>query len=223
LLAPPPKDASHTGDDAPEHRETNRTASPLSTKELRARHSIIGIASSTGGPSALVTALKPLPASYPLPILIVQHITHGFTTGFCEWLNSELNLQVLVAQQGAKPLPGQALVAPDDMHMQISDQGTVVLHTSPPYKGLRPSANYLFYSLARVYGRQATGVILTGMGDDGADGLKELHDQGGLCIAQNEETSVVFGMPREAIARKAIDHVLPIENVSQVLLKLLLS
>lgn len=190
------------------------------TSDLTRRCTILGIASSTGGPSALVTALKPLPSSYPLPILIVQHITRGFAASLCEWMDGELNLTVRLAQQGQALLPGQVLLAPDDLHMQVSDRGTILLHSSPPFKGLRPSANYLFYSMARVYGPRAAGLILTGMGDDGVEGLAEMHNQGGLTIAQDEETSVVFGMPREAILRKAVDHILPIERIGSALVQL---
>jgi len=181
---------------------------------------VIGIASSTGGPSALVSALKPLPADYPLPILVVQHITRGFAGSLAEWLNGELKMLVRVAEQGEAPLPGTVLISPDDRHMQISDRGAILLHSSPPYKGLRPSANYLFFSLARVYGKRAIGVILTGMGDDGVEGLTELHRQGGLVLAQDEASSVVYGMPREAAARKVVDHILPVDRFGPTLLQL---
>lgn len=181
---------------------------------------MVGIASSTGGPSALVSSLKHLPADFPLPILIVQHITRGFAGSLAEWLNGELKLNVRLAEQGEVPAPGTVLISPDDRHIQISDRGTVLLHSSPPYKGLRPSANYLFFSLARVYGRLAIGVILTGMGDDGVDGLSELHHQGGMVLAQDEASSVVYGMPREAAERKIVDHVLPIDRVGPALLQI---
>lgn len=181
---------------------------------------MIGIASSTGGPSALVSSLKPIPSDFPLPILVVQHITRGFASSLAEWLNSELKLTVRLAEQGESPPPGTVLISPDDRHMQVSDRGTVLLHSSPPYKGLRPSANYLFYSLARVYGKLAIGIILTGMGDDGVDGLTELHHQGGMVLAQDEASSVVYGMPREAAERKVVDHVLPVDRVGPALLQI---
>lgn len=181
---------------------------------------MVGIASSTGGPSALVSSLKPIPADFPLPILVVQHITRGFAASLAEWLNGELKLTVRLAEQGESPAPGTVLISPDDRHMQISDRGTVLLHSSPPYKGLRPSANYLFYSLARVYGKLAIGVILTGMGDDGVDGLTELHHQGGMVLAQDEASSVVYGMPREAAERKVVDHVLPVDRVGPALMQI---
>jgi two-component system chemotaxis response regulator CheB len=180
----------------------------------------VGIASSTGGPAALVSVLKNLPEDYPLPVLVVQHITRGFAGAFSEWLNGELKLRVKLAVHGETPLPGTLLIAPDDMHMQISDRRTILLHSSPPYKGLRPSANYLFFSMARVYQHQAVGVVLTGMGDDGADGLADLHRCGGMVLAQEEASCVVYGMPREAVARSAVDQILPPEQIGSTLMRL---
>lgn len=186
----------------------------------RSRPAAVGIAASTGGPAALVSTLKPLPENFPLPVLVVQHITRGFTGAFAEWLNGELNLRVKIAEHGETPKPGTVLVAPDDMHMQISDRRTILLHSSPPYKGLRPSANYLFFSMARVYKHQGVGVVLTGMGDDGADGLADLHYSGGLVLAQDEASCVVYGMPREAVARNAVDQVLPPDQIGAALLNM---
>jgi two-component system chemotaxis response regulator CheB len=181
---------------------------------------IVGIASSTGGPGALANALRTLPGDYPLPILIVQHITRGFAASLAEWLSSELKLRVRLAEQSELPGPGTVLISPDDCHMQVGDHGEINLHNSPPYKGLRPSADYLFLSLARVYGQQAVGVILTGMGEDGVEGLTELHRQGGVVLAQDEATSVVYGMPREAARRKVVDYILPVNEVGPALLRL---
>lgn len=180
---------------------------------------VVGIASSTGGPGALVNTLKNLPADYPLPVLVVQHITPGFAASLADWLNSELKLKVRLAEQGEALIPGNVYISPDDRHMQVSDQGTILLHTSPPYKGLRPSANYLFFSMARVYGKAAIGVILTGMGDDGVEGLTELYRQGGLVLAQDEATSVVYGMPREAAARRIVDYILPVDQIGSALMQ----
>jgi two-component system, chemotaxis family, protein-glutamate methylesterase/glutaminase len=181
---------------------------------------IIGIASSTGGPNALLNTLKPLPANYPLPILVVQHITKGFASSLTDWLNGQLQLEVRLAEQGDLLRPGTVLIAPDERHMQVSDRGSILLHTSPPYKGLRPSANYLFYSLARVYGKLCVGIILTGMGDDGVDGLAQMHQLGGLTVAQDEASCVVYGMPREAVLRKAVDFVLPLDQIGTALMQL---
>lgn len=217
----PPLNTPGLPDRLPAHLPSpNLPGIPPSVVTGQSGRTIIGIASSTGGPSALATALKPLPPSYPLPILVVQHITQGFAVCLCEWLNSELNLNVHLAQHGEIPAPGHVLIAPDDGHMEISDQGQIILHHSPPHRGQRPSANYLFSSLARVYGQHATGIILTGMGDDGVNGLVELHQRGGLTIAQDEATSVVYGMPREAVDRNAVDYVIAIEKMGPALMHL---
>lgn len=178
------------------------------------RVSIIGIASSTGGPAALVAVLASLPADFPIPILVVQHVTKGFTTGLADWLNGETALEIGLAGHGETPQPGAVLLAPDDYHIQVNKEGVVELCKEPPYKGLRPSANYLFRSLARAYGRRAMGIVLTGMGDDGAEGMEALHQEEGLTIAQDEGSCVVYGMPREAIMRNAVDYVLPLNHIA---------
>ncbi len=174
---------------------------------------VIAIASSTGGPVTLATLFRTLPANYPIPILVVQHITRGFTGGLAEWLSGETALQVGIAGHGERLQAGMVLIAPDDYHMQLNARKEVELSKEPAYKGLRPSANFLFRSLARNYGSRAMGIVLTGMGDDGAEGLALLHKAGGLTVAQNEASCVVFGMPQEAIARKAVDRVLSPEQI----------
>ncbi len=174
---------------------------------------IIGMAASTGGPGTLATVLRSLPADFPIPILVVQHITQGFVTGMAEWLDTETPLKVGLAGHGDRPPAGTVLLAPDDYHMQVNARGMIELLKEEPYKGLRPSANYLFRSLARAYGSRAVGVILTGMGDDGIEGLQRLRRAGGLTLAQDEESCVVFGMPQEAVRLQAVDRVL---NPSQI-------
>ena len=181
---------------------------------------IIGIAASTGGPAALATVLGPLPADFPLPILVVQHVTRGFTAGLAEWLNTQTALCVGLAGHGDTPQPGTVLVAPGDYHLQMNLRGVVELCKDSLYKGLRPSANFLFRSLARTYGSRAMGIMLTGMGDDGAQGLDELHRAGGWTIAQDEPSCVVYGMPREAVARNAVDQVLSPEQIALALSQL---
>ncbi|MCP4543849.1 MAG: chemotaxis-specific protein-glutamate methyltransferase CheB [Chloroflexi bacterium] len=181
----------------------------------------IGIAASTGGPRALLTVLRSLPADFRVPILIVQHITNGFVSGLAEWLNSMTALHVNIAGHGDIPRPGTALVAPDDYHMQLSNSGVVELCREPPYKGLRPSANYLFHSLADAYGSRSMGIVLTGMGDDGADGLVALRKAGGLTIAQDKQSSVIYGMPHEAVTRNAVDRMLAPGQIAQTLAQLM--
>ena len=175
---------------------------------------MIGIAASTGGPRALTHVLSQLPAEFPIPILIVQHVTVGFGEGFATWLNGQTPLSVRVARHGDEPRPGQVLVAPDDAHMVINNMGLIALRHDPPQHGVRPSADYLFQSLADVYGRTAIGVILTGMGHDGAEGLLALYKRGAHTIAQDQTTSVIFGMPAVAIERGAVTQIQPIDRIA---------
>jgi len=178
---------------------------------------LVGIASSTGGPGALATAFKSLPPDFPLPILVVQHVTRGFTTGLADWLNGETALQVGLAGHGETPRRGTILLAPDDYHMRVNGRGVVELCKEPAYKGLRPAANYLFHSMARSYGPRALGIVMTGMGDDGAEGIEALYQAGGITIAQDEQSCVVYGMPREAVIRNAIDQILSLDQIAAVL------
>jgi len=193
------------------------TALPEQMKGTGPRPSaqIIGIGSSTGGPAALATILGPLPADFPLPILIVQHITKGFGPGLAEWLNTQTSLRVSLAGHGYAPQPGSVLMAPDDCHLQLNTSGIIELCKDPPYRGLRPSINYLFNSMADVYGPRAVGVQLTGMGDDGAEGLEKLRRQGGWVIVQDEKTCVVDSMPHEVIVRKVANEILAPPQIAQ--------
>jgi two-component system chemotaxis response regulator CheB len=192
----------------------------LKEQEGGSRIQMIGIASSTGGPATLAKILGPLPADFPVPILGVQHITPGFSGGLADWLDGETSLRVGIAGHGDVPQAGTFLLAPDDYHMQINAWGVVELNKEAPHRGLRPSANYMFDALARNYGSRAMGIILTGMGDDGAKGLKALHDSGGLTVAQDEKSCVVYGMPREAVLQGAVDLVLSPPEIAAVLVQL---
>jgi two-component system chemotaxis response regulator CheB len=148
---------------------------------------------------------------------VVQHVTNGFTAGLAKWLNGETPLRVAVASHGAVPGPGTVWLAPDGYHLKVNSRGVLELSREAPYKTLRPSANYLFHSLARAYGARALGIVLTGMGDDGAEGLEALHGAGGAVMAQDERTCVVYGMPREAIIRNIVDQVLPLNQIGATL------
>lgn len=181
---------------------------------------LVAIASSTGGPGALATILRPLPADFPVPILIVQHISEGFAEPFASWLDRQINLSVRIGRQSDEPKPGQVLIAPDNSHMVVNNRGTIALQKRLPQETICPSANHLFHSVAKAYGATAVGVILTGMGDDGAEGLKELYDAGAYTIAQNKETCVVFGMPAVAIAKGVIKEVQPVDQISNTLSRL---
>lgn len=191
--------------------------SALSRSELARPFRLIGIGASTGGPGALATILRPLPADFPLPILIVQHVTPGFAIGLAEWIDSETQIRVRLAAHGMRPEPGVALIAPDAYHMQVNFRGLIELNKEAPYRGLRPSVNYLFDSMARTCGPRALGILMTGMGDDGADGLTALHAEGGLTIAQDEATCIVYGMPREAVIRGGVSAILSLDEIAQTL------
>jgi two-component system chemotaxis response regulator CheB len=162
------------------HPQAPATPGPSAEMGVEGHVQMIGIASSTGGPATLAKILCSLPADFSAPILVVQHVTNGFVAGLAEWLDRMTPLHVGLASHGEVPQPGTVLLAPDDYHVRVNVHGIVELHKEAPYKGLRPSANFLFHSLARAYGPRAIGIVLTGMGDDGADGLLALRRAGGL-------------------------------------------
>lgn len=182
---------------------------------------LVAIASSTGGPAALANILGKLPAEFPVPILIAQHIAVGFGQGLATWLDQLTPLEVRIAQHGAEPRAGQVLLAPDNYHLTVNRLGLIALSTAPSRYGIRPSADHLFHSVAEAYGATAVGIILTGMGRDGAVGLQTLRNTGAHTIAQNEASCVVFGMPAVAIELGAAEHIRPIDDIARTLLTLL--
>jgi two-component system chemotaxis response regulator CheB len=178
---------------------------------------IVAIGASTGGPPAIFQILSGLPTGFPIPILVVQHISAGFTAGFTEWLAGASGLPVHVTQGGEIPLPGHVYVAPDDRHLQVGVRGQLETTQDAPLNGLRPSVGVLFRSVAERFGHRAIGVLLTGMGRDGAEELKLMADRGALTVAQDQESSVVFGMPAEAIRAGAARLVLPPHKIAELL------
>ncbi|MEO6603736.1 MAG: chemotaxis-specific protein-glutamate methyltransferase CheB [Polyangiaceae bacterium] len=181
--------------------------------EQRSPPQLIAIAASTGGPTALLRVLSDLPPTLSVPVLIVQHMAPGFVSGLASWLAEGCSLKVKVAEGGAHLEAGVAYLAPDDRHLGLSDRRTLLVSSTPPCGGFRPSGTYLFESVARVYGSSAVGVILTGMGDDGCTGLGAVRRAGGRIIAQDEATSVVFGMPAAAITAGLPDIILPLDLI----------
>ncbi|AKT39694.1 chemotaxis protein CheB [Chondromyces crocatus] len=173
----------------------------------------IGIVASAGGPNAIADILADLPRRIVPPILIVQHIAPGFAPGFASWLAQRTGYPTSLAQQGEALRPGRAYVAPEDRHLGIDALGRTLLSDAPPVGYFRPSGTWLLRSLANTLGTRALGVILSGMGDDGADGTVALRRAGGRVVAQDQQTSVVFGMPKEAIARDGADDVLPLPAI----------
>ena len=181
---------------------------------------IIAIGASTGGPPVLQTILAALPQDFPVPILIVQHMAAGFTHGFVQWLAQTSSLPVHVATHDEPIRAGHVYVAPDEFQMRVERSGKIVLTKDEPENGLRPSVSYLLRSVAEVYGRDAVAGLLTGMGHDGAEELKLLRDKGAVTFAQDKESSVVHGMPGEAIKLDAASLVLPPENIAATLASL---
>jgi len=184
----------------------------LTPKDVRSR--VVAIVASTGGPAALQTLLSHLPGDFPVPILIVQHITPGFADGLVAWLKCSCQLEVKLAENGEKLLRRTVYIAPDGQHLGVSKLGTVALSTAAPIRGFRPSGTFLFESVARAFGLSSLAVILTGMGEDGVAGLSAVRRAGGRIIAQNEATSVIFGMPGTAIASGVVDVVLPLDEIA---------
>jgi len=177
---------------------------------------VIAIGSSTGGTEALKTVLTAMPVDCP-GIVIVQHMPELFTRQFAKRLDASCAIRVREAANGDEVLPGQALIAPGNKHMLVKRSGAryyVEVKDGPLVNRHRPAVDVLFRSVARYAGRNAIGIILTGMGDDGARGLLEMKEAGAATIAQDEKTCVVFGMPKEAIRLNAVDDVLPITQIA---------
>lgn len=178
---------------------------------------VVAIGASTGGPVALQTILSALPKDFSAPVLIVQHMAPGFTQGFVEWLNQSSRLPVHLATHQEAMLCGHVYVAPDSFHMGVNVRGRIALSQEAPEYGLRPAVSFLFRSIAEVYGGKTVGVLLTGMGKDGAAELYFMKAQGGVTFAQDGESSVVHGMPGEAIKLEAATYVLPPAKIAVAL------
>ncbi|MGQ0506926.1 MAG: chemotaxis protein CheB [Myxococcaceae bacterium] len=180
---------------------------------------VVAIAASLGGPRALSLLLRNLPKDFGAPICICQHISEGFATGLAQWLASETHVPITEARNGEQMVPGHVYVAPSSRHLLLQANGKLRLDDSAPLMGFRPSCDALLSSAAQAFGRRAIGVVLTGMGRDGARGLKEIRRKGGHTIAQDEATCVVYGMPREAVELGAAEHVLALEAILPMLVK----
>ncbi|MGC2061373.1 MAG: chemotaxis-specific protein-glutamate methyltransferase CheB [Thermodesulfovibrionales bacterium] len=175
---------------------------------------IVAIASSTGGPDALSIILSRLPEKFPVPIVIAQHISDGFVSGMVGWLKPLSRVALKVASNGEYLRPGTAYVCPPESHMRV-DCSKKIIYVARQVKDIyRPSCDVLLSSVAESFGKKAIGVILTGMGSDGVAGMKRIREAGGRTIAQDEQTSIIFGMPRLAIESGCIDAVLPLEAIS---------
>ncbi len=199
-----------------------RAAAPPETREPAERRAgcrLVALGASTGGPGALVTILRSLPPDFPLPLLIVIHLGRPFAGPFAEWLDGQSPLRVAYASDGqALPRAG-AVLAPPGFHLALRE-GKLRLTEDPERHSCRPSVDVLFESVAREAGAGGAGVLLTGMGRDGAEGLLAIRRAGGVTISQDEATSVVYGMPREAALLGAASQVLPLDRIAPALLRL---
>jgi two-component system, chemotaxis family, protein-glutamate methylesterase/glutaminase len=191
----------------------------LAPHSSAARPELVVIGASLGGPRALAAILRALPPSFPVPVAVVQHIADGFTEGLASWLATEARLEVREARDGDRLRPGLVVLAPTGRHLLVGE-GVARLSDAAALDGFKPSVTPLFASAAHSYGARACGVMLTGMGRDGAAGLRAIKDAGGPTIAQDEATSAVFGMPRAAIELGAVDRVLPLDAIPRALVEL---
>lgn len=186
------------------------------TSEIR----VVAIGASTGGPAVIQTILSGLPRNFTAPVLVVQHMAAGFMESFVNWLTETSGFPAQIAVHGDSPLPGRAYFAPDGCHMQIGRDSRIVLTRDEPEGGLRPSVARLFHSVAEEFGRNAVGVLLTGMGKDGAVELKLMKERGAITIVQDENSCIVFGMPGEAVRQGAADHIIAPDRIAGFLAQL---
>lgn len=192
---------------------------PYENEELVPKIEAVGIGASLGGPKALSELFSVFSKDFPVPIFVVQHISEGFTKGFAEWLQKNCPLEVRVAQQGEQACPGCVYIAPDKQHMEVKPNHIIAL-TEEPESGICPSIAVLFNSMANVYGAHCIGVMLTGMGRDGANEMLKMKQKGAFTIAQDEHSCVMFGMPKEAIEIGAVQTVLPLELIGPKILRI---
>lgn len=194
-------------------RAQTTTPTPITLPPTGPRVVIIGV--STGGPAALSRVIPALPGSTRFATVVVQHMPAQFTRALAERLDALSAVMVKEAEPGDMPEPGQVLIAPGDRHLVFDDRGAVALTDAPPVNACRPSADVTMQSAAAVYGRRTIGVIMTGMGKDGAAGMLAIKRAEGRTLAQDRETSVIHGMPGAAIAAGAVDHVVPLDEIAR--------
>lgn len=196
-----------------------------STKKIEKKEQIkpsidtqaVAIGASLGGPRALQFIFSKLAAEFPCPILLVQHISAGYTQGLVDWLQKDAAIHIKLAEHEELAKPGWVYIAPENTHLEAGPNQTILLSQAPPEGGLRPSVSRLFRSMAHRYGPHGLGIILTGMGRDGARDLLLMKQQGAVTIAQSQESSLVFGMPGEAIAMGGVGHIMSLQEISDYL------
>lgn len=176
---------------------------------------LVAIGTSTGGPAALHRILLDLGRDFATPVVVVQHMAHGFMGGLADWLRNNAGQKVSLAIDGEPLVNGAVYLAPDDAHLGVTPDNRAMLFRGAAIGGFRPAVDYLFDSCGRAHGESLLAVILTGMGRDGVDGLRTVKSKGGLVLAQDERTSVVFGMAMEALNAGVVDEVIPIERIGR--------
>ena len=181
---------------------------------------IVSIACSTGGPKALSTILSNLPPFFPFPILVSQHIDAEFVESLVDFLNDASPLRILKGKEGELPQAGKVYISPGNKHMTVDKLGIITLIEPETGEIYHPSCNRLLSSVAEAFGDKSVGIILTGMGSDGVEGMQKIKEAGGQTIAQDEKSSVIFGMPSVAIEKKCVDKVLPLNDISNFLIQL---
>jgi two-component system chemotaxis response regulator CheB len=199
--------------------DTTETPAPLPVA-ADGYHYVFTIACSTGGPQALAALLPKLPENFPCPIIIAQHIAEGFAQGMAEWLNKLCPLTVRLAQEGDQLQAGIIYLAPSEQNLMIASNKRLAFVASESSDIYHPSCDKLLSSSADVFGARTIGIILTGMGKDGAKGIADIRSKGGLTLAQNEATSVIYGMNRVAIEAGNVSQVLTLEAIAQRMIEL---
>ena len=208
----------------PEKEKTTTAPRTITSKFPEGRRGrVVAIAASTGGPEALNRIFSELPGNFPAPILVVQHLPDGFLQVCAAWMNENSPLRVKVAEEGESPEPGSVYLAGNGAHLGISDLSKLVNSSQDPVGGFRPSGTYLFESAAKVFGSSTLAMVLTGSGSDGVAGLKSVKAAGGWIMAQDEESSVVFETPGEAVKSGLVNLVLPLPEIAPLLIQIMSS
>lgn len=186
-------------------------------RQVRPAIRLVAIGASTGGPAVLQRIFTALPKTFPVPIMVVQHMAAGFMESFVTWFSASTGFPASIAAHGDLLAPGHIYFAPEGFHMLVRGDNRIALSTDDPDNGLRPSVNRLFRSVAEVYGPNAVGVLLTGMGRDGADELGQMRERGAVTVVQDQESSIVFGMPGEAVKLGAAEFILAPDRIAEFL------
>jgi len=197
-----------------------RVAPPTAKIEPTGRPSVVAIAASTGGPAALAKIFSSLPKDLAASVVVAQHITEGFTATLVQWLGSVCSLEVREGVAGSALEPGTAAIAPSGRHMRVDSNGRIQVLDLPPVRGCKPSGDILLTSVAETFGDRATGIVLTGIGGDGTEGLKAIQNRGGVTIGQDESSCAVFGMPKSAIDAGVVDRVVPLDEIPGEIVRL---